>query len=282
MKLILDEEITQALVAVGDVFGKLTVTEIINRMEIICSCQCGNSSSRTENQLIKGYIKSCGCLGHKKKEPLEIGSVFGKLTVIGEEYRGKHYTYKCKVSCTCGNVLDVSVNSLRNGHTASCGCLANSTHATHKMSGTRPYRIYRHIMGRCLDENNPAYSYYGGRGISVCDRWKSSFINFWEDMKDGYDDTLTIDRIDTNLGYSKENCRWATRSMQSFNRRRSDTYNTSGRTGVYWDKEKSKWNPKIAVQYKQKHLGYFDKFEDAVKARVEAEILYFGEENANA
>ena len=282
MKMILEEEITQALVAVGDVFGKLTVTEIINRTNILCSCQCGKSSSRSENQLVKGYAKSCGCLGHKKKEPLEIGAVFGRLTVISEEYRGKHYTYKCKAQCICGNVVEVPVNNLRTYRTASCGCLVSDTHSTHKMSKTRPYSIYQHILGRCTDENDPAYSYYGGRGIRVCQEWEESFSKFWEDMNEGYNDTLTIDRIDTNKNYNKDNCRWATKSMQSFNRRKSDTYNTSGRVGVYWNKEKSKWNSKIAVQYKQKHLGYFDNFEDAVDARVRAEILYFGEENANA
>lgn len=88
----------------------------------------------------------------------------------------------------------------------------------HGMRYTKQYRTWRNIKNRCLNPNHPQYYMYGGRGITVCDRWLE-FANFWEDVKDIYSDTLEIDRIDNNKGYELGNCRWTTRSINSSNRR---------------------------------------------------------------
>lgn len=108
----------------------------------------------------------------------------------------------------------------------------------HGMSNTRPYRVWVGMLSRCNNTKAFAYKDYGGRGIRVCPRW-SSFINFWEDMKSGYDKNLSIDRINNDGNYCKDNCRWATPLQQVNNRRNSKFLTYKGRTQTIsqWGKE---------------------------------------------
>jgi len=91
---------------------------------------------------------------------------------------------------------------------------------SHGMSRHPMYFVWRSMRRRCDSPNSKYYNDYGGRGISVCDSWNRSFINFYNDMGDTYLDGLEIDRIDNNGGYNKDNCRWATRSTNIANRRK--------------------------------------------------------------
>ena len=97
--------------------------------------------------------------------------------------------------------------------------------------GTRLYRIWSHMKARCLDPNNVAFNYYGGRGISVCDSWKNSFTEFSNWAKsNGYSSDLTIDRIDVNGNYEPSNCRWASRKEQNRNTRKNIMLTFRGET----------------------------------------------------
>lgn len=146
-----------------------------------------------------------------------IGKKFGKLTVIEEVEKGNRGPrYKC--ICDCGNEKIAYGVDLRTLHCTSCGCNISNRAKTHGMSDTRVNRIYRNMKKRCDNPNCPDYHNYGGRGIKYCKEW-STFEGFWEDMKEGYSDKLTLDRIDNDKGYSKENCRWVTRKIQARNTR---------------------------------------------------------------
>ena len=106
----------------------------------------------------------------------------------------------------------------------------NTQHSQYKhgMFGTRPYSIWRGMLNRCQREQNNNYKNYGGRGIKVCQKWRT-FEGFWKDMEEGYAENLTIDRKNNNGNYNKNNCRWVTQSEQSRNTRRVPKYLYKGR-----------------------------------------------------
>lgn len=128
--------------------------------------------------------------------------------------------------CKCGKYISVVARDLISGHTTSCGCFGREQRlkgiTTHGLTlrGELPstYKTWQHIKDRCFNPKNKAYKNYGGRGISVCDRWLK-FENFLEDMGDRPSPKLTLDRRDNDGNYCKENCRWVTRKIQNNNKR---------------------------------------------------------------
>lgn len=135
--------------------------------------------------------------------------------------------------CDCGKTKEITLVSVKNGHTRSCGCLKkrlwHERRTRHGMARTRFYKIWKNMISRTTNKNTPRFRDYGGRGIGVCSEWRD-FKNFYKDMKDGYKDTLSIDRIDNNAGYSKENCRWTAQKDQCRNTRKSIILTYNGRT----------------------------------------------------
>lgn len=208
-----------------------------------------------------------------------IGNIYGRLKVTSESDNCKNRTmWFCE--CTCGNTCVVRADHLKSNITSSCGCLRldrlKDSICTHKATGTDTYNIWESMNQRCNNPKSNGYSEYGGRGIKICYRWSGrvGFENFLSDMGER-PKCLSLDRIDVNGNYEPSNCRWADSSLQSFNTRKPKN-NTSGRSGVSWDKHRSKWASYIMKDYKKISLGRFETFEEAVHAREQAELKYFG------
>lgn len=166
---------------------------------------------------------------------------YGRLFVLNrEKNKGKHTRWLCR--CFCGNKIIVNGDDLNSGHTKSCGCLKKeiviSRFTTHGMTKTRQFFIWLNLKRRCLEKTNNRYKLYGGRGITYDPKWET-FEGFWEDMKEGYKDDLTLDRIDNNGNYCKENCKWATRKEQANNTSRNHhlTYKGEKKTIAQWARE---------------------------------------------
>lgn len=151
------------------------------------------------------------------------GCTFERWTVIGEAYKpGRHRYVKCR--CACGVERAVRVDGLTGGANKSCGChrrdMARRTMTTHGLSKTHAYRSWQAAKARCGNPNTPQFSDYGGRGITVCQEWRDSFPAFLRDMGP-CPSGRSLDRINNELGYQPGNCRWATRSQQNRNSRRT-------------------------------------------------------------
>lgn len=221
-----------------------------------------------------------------------VGNRYTRLVVldVGDYYitnEGKRQTqWWCQ--CDCGNIILVRQNNLKSGNTKSCGCYKSdqvkkgkTTHG-HSRNDTvsSTYCSWWQMVQRCTNQNIPAYERYGRIGVIVCDRWLNSFDNFLEDMGERPRGTSLNRKINHETRaphklYSKENCEWASRSVQAYDQKIRRT-NLSGKTGVYWSKHHKKWFAQLSKDGETHRLGCFTCIDDAIRAREEAEIKYYG------
>lgn len=253
---------------------------------------------------------------------------FGKWTVLyrAEDHVDKHGYHHRKWHCICScdkqTERDVLERSLLHGSSTSCGC--NRTRPIHGLSGSRIKRIYYNMHSRCENPNTPKYENHGGRGIKICKEWsgKNGLINFYNwALQNGYEDNLTIDRIDNDKDYEPSNCRWTDYNSQNRNKR-DNVYITingiskvvedwsrecgvnsltiqkrlndglkgedllkpvstfagcsSGFVGVFYRKDSGKWRASINKDGVKHNLGTYEKLRDAVVARLDGELEYYG------
>lgn len=190
----------------------------------------------------------------QKIDPADIvGNKYYKLSVC--EYLGKNknskHIYSC--NCDCGKQTVVTRNNLMSGNTKSCGCLYKEiNHVTNYIHGGTSrnkrenlYMVWDSIKSRCNNPNHHAYKRYGGRGIKMCDEWENDYNAFREwSINNGYQDNLTIDRIDNNGNYSPDNCRFVSYKANERNKNNNHKITFNGKTMCL-----TEWSDETGISY---------------------------------
>lgn len=213
----------------GNKYGKWTVVgepqyDKHKIKVIMCRCECGTEKLVRTDSLMRGQSTKCRrCMYDSRESSPVIGLKFGKYTVLSIDGRKNNSCMMLKCQCDCGNIKVVAKTSLTSGKTTQCiKCSANmrnKARAKHNMVGTITYNTWRNMTKRCRDPKFRDYHCYGGRGITVCDRWLV-FENFLEDMGER-PAGLQLDRINNDGNYEPGNCRWTTPKVNANNRRRT-------------------------------------------------------------
>lgn len=289
---------------VGYVFGNLTVVEQTedkiepsgkHRPQWLCQCSCGNKTVVVQSSLKSGNTKTCGHCKHLRVKPKEdlTGQVFTYLTVLEQtdDYIGGtgdiYSQWKCR--CQCGKIVCVTGNRLKSHATRSCGCLAKER-VQELGFANKKYNRYEEFSDYVISYTSKNEPFY----VDIVDYEKIKNI-CWLKNENGYiisgngdrlhrivtgcpDDKL-VDHIGgeaTRNDNRKSNLRIATPSQNSQNSCLHSN-NTSGYTGVTWDKKNCKWIAQIKFNYKNIFLGRYVDIDDAIRARRNAEEEYFGE-----
>jgi len=176
------------------------------------------------------------------------GRTFGRWTVLHRDgKKNEAIAYLCR--CQCGTERRLQASWLNTGKSASCGCVAIekliSRNMRHGSGNRRLRRVFKGMKDRCLKPNHEYFPDYGGRGISICERWlrgdgdSSGYKCFVIDMGDRPSPAHTLERIDNDKGYSPDNCKWATRAEQMLNRRNTIkmTFNGVTKPMAVWSRE---------------------------------------------
>ena len=223
------------------------------------------------------------------------GQRFGKLLVLSRSERKKKDSWRCL--CDCGVEKKIRGVNLTQG-TKSCGCLLSETMRVHGQAGRTPeYQVWAAIIQRCTNPNNPSYPRYGGRGVTVCERWRDSFEAFYEDMGDRPEGKrpsgrafYSIHRAENAMVYSKKTCVWATQKEQCAEGQRRqkrvpEGFKHKGASsqflGVSFHKPSGRWFAFIRVNRKLKYVGQFKTEMEAALARDAAVIEHDTKQRLN-
>lgn len=212
----------------GIIYNQLTAIKYIETDKFghekwLFLCSCGKEKLLNKIKVKTGATKSCGCRAFQSDIT---GEKYNMLTAVRTSYKkNPKSSYYWWFKCDCGNEKEILKSYVIKGTVKSCGCLAKrksaqrakKTFTTHSQTKTETYVVWQNMKSRCSNPKSISYENYGSRGISVCDRWQE-FENFIEDM--GLrPPNRSLDRIDNDKGYFKENCRWVTVQQQSNNKR---------------------------------------------------------------
>lgn len=206
----------------GKRFGNLVVLSYAGnreeKVQWLCRCDCGTELKVDASALTTGHTTSCGC----SRRGDIVGQRFGRLTVMAyDRFEKRRCLWRCY--CDCGKETIVDTTSLLSGNTKSCGCLqvdiATEQCTTHGLSKTRIYKIWQKMLQRCENIFSDSYPYYGELGIEVCQEWHDVTVFYDWAITHGYEEHLSIDRINPFRGYTPDNCQWADKAQQSRNKR---------------------------------------------------------------
>jgi hypothetical protein len=212
-----------------------------------CLCDCGRLCIKKEKLLLSKRSRSCGCLlkiiKHMHIKNMS-GKQFGRLVVGNISHKDKRGNWHWNCKCECGNLCIINGASLRSGFTQSCGCYKKdaqySTFLQHGVANTKLAAVRTHMLQRCYNIKNKSYHNYGGRGITVCEAWRTNPISFYDwAFSSGYKVGLSLDRINNDGNYEPDNCRWVGRKEQSNNTRANHyiTYKGETKTIANWTEE---------------------------------------------
>lgn len=209
-------------------------------IQCILKCECGSIKPLSISRFLSRNTYSCGCVPLNKfskedvinKYKYLIGEKINNWTVInitGEKNNNGQYTATCKCNCESETVKEVLVYALINKTAISCGCVGNCAKLKHGDTKERLYKIWCDMRKRCRADKGRNFEHYKGKGIKVCEEWDKSYEAFKEwSLKNGYNNKLTIDRIDVTKGYEPDNCRWATWTTQQNNKNNNKYYKVNG------------------------------------------------------
>lgn len=226
------------------VTDEIIIDEYVNKGKTLLQIQ---SELHTNRPYLEKVLFAHG-IKLRSRVTIKIGDKFNNLTVVERlENQKQHPMFLCR--CDCGKTRKVLGQNLKSGRAKDCGCISqklrnlhisqHSSLKTHGFSKTRLYNIWLGMRDRCSRVKNQDYYLYGGRGIKVYDEWNNDFLTFrnWA-LSNGYENNLSIDRIDPNGNYEPNNCRWITLTEQAYNKRntRKIYYKDNWKTASEWGK----------------------------------------------
>ena len=206
-----------------------------------CVCDCGTKKTVNGYHLRAAATQSCGCSNPNRIDMS--GKRYGRwiaISIAGASARGA--MWNC--TCDCGTTRKKLGSELRSGNSKSCGCGHIDSVTTHGMTASAEYEIWHSMKSRCFNPQATGFPSYGGRGITVCKRWKDSFSMFYRDMGPRPSASLTLERIDNDKNYTPKNCCWASRKRQQRNRRKSRMITHAGERLCL-----SEWAERIGMDY---------------------------------